>query len=196
MIKKLTRRKPYGPYYKDVEYFVKNRPTFENLFNLPSRLTIEVLGNFLTLIPMFDKYPYEIMECSVAFEGIPKIGYYDEFLDQNDDFKEAVKRFDKDKGEFVDYEWKGAPSRRPLLIPGSLPAAMIVKVGLLSKKYKNLIETWFAPFKLKDFKMHHDTIKMINLLLKEPNFENYAQNKLTKQMKQAFKNPVYGQTIF
>ena len=44
--------------------------------------------------------------------------------------------------------------------------------------------------------MYHDFLKFATIFLKEPNFEKFEQDKYVKLMKSAYKNKVYGQSVF
>ena len=44
--------------------------------------------------------------------------------------------------------------------------------------------------------MYHDFLKFATIFLKEPNLEKFEQDKCVKLMKSAYKNKVYGQSVF
>jgi hypothetical protein len=106
-----------------------------------------------------------------------------------------MKIWDKEKEQQVDIDDETI-RRAKNFFPASLPTTGVFKIACLNRKFKALIEEWFKPFTLKDFKMYHDFLKFATIFLKEPNFEKFEQDKYVKLMKSAYKNKVYGQSVF
>ena len=80
--------------------------------------------------------------------------------------------------------------------PMSLPTIDIYKLACLNKIFRMKIESFFKPLKLQDFQMYYDTIKFADSMVMPPDLESYEKDKNQKLMKRAFKNVIYGQSIF
>ena len=70
-----------------------------------------------------------------------------------------------------------------IFFPGSLPGLDVFKIAVLNREFKKSFEGFFAPLKLSDLKMYHDTIKFTNIMASEPDFSKYEN---TKQLQKAF----------
>ena len=62
-----------------------------------------------------------------------------------------------------------------IFFPGSLPALDVFKIAVLNREFKKSFEGFFAPLKISDIKMYHDTIKFTRIMASEPDFSKYEQ---------------------
>lgn len=106
-----------------------------------------------------------------------------------------------------------------VFFPGMLPTRYILKLARLSKEFKQMIESHFYPLRLIDFKKFDDTLRFVQMLNTEPDFDRYLQLSLLQKifeknghimfknvdaeqneqingMKRAYSNLLYGGSVF
>jgi hypothetical protein len=72
-----------------------------------------------------------------------------------------------------DIEMEANDEKIAIFFPGSLPALDVFKIAVLNREFKKAIEGFFAPLKISDLKMYHDTIKFSRIMASEPDFSKY-----------------------